>query len=107
MPSKPHATMTPDEFRSWRARCRLTMRDAADALGISYSSIIDYENGFRRGTPGRAVHIPRTVQLACLALERIPGLLSDYDLTNRPLKNQVGARSLNKGQSPAAGRGDT
>jgi hypothetical protein len=45
----------------------LSQVGAARALGISRSSVIDYERGWKRGTD-RAAPVPRTVELACRAL---------------------------------------
>ena len=61
--------MTPDQFREWRLNLGLSQAAAARALGLSRSSVIDYERGFKRGTD-RAAPIPRIVELACQALER-------------------------------------
>lgn len=60
--------MTGSEFRAWRKRLGWTQQQAAEALGISVSQIIDYESGSKRGTD-RAAPIPRVVALACQALE--------------------------------------
>ena len=63
------SALTPDQFRSWRKRLRLTQVTAAEALGISPSQIFDYERGVKRGTD-RPAPIPRVVELACAELER-------------------------------------
>jgi transcriptional regulator with XRE-family HTH domain len=59
--------MTPDQFRDWRRQLGLSQAAAARALGLSRSSVIDYERGFKRGTD-RAAPVPRIVELACQAL---------------------------------------
>jgi len=53
----------------------MSQQQAADALGISKSSVINYENGARREDE-RPVTIPRTVELACAALTF--GIVPDY-----------------------------
>ncbi len=59
--------MTPTDFRSWRNRLALSQRAAAEALGISPSTIERYELGHDwRGNPAP---IPKLVALACRALE--------------------------------------
>lgn len=60
--------MTPAEFRSWRKSLGLSQKGAADALGVSKSSVELYEAGMRRGNDPRPVKIPRTVALACAAV---------------------------------------
>lgn len=59
--------MTPEQFKAWRKHLRLTQAAAAEALGISPSSIVLYERGSRIDD-GRPVEIPKTVELACAAL---------------------------------------
>ena len=59
--------MTPEQFKTWRKGLKLTQQAAADALGISKSSVELYEAG-RRCDDGRAVGIPRLVELACAAI---------------------------------------
>jgi transcriptional regulator with XRE-family HTH domain len=53
--------MTPDALTAWRARCGLSQRAAADALGLSVRALRYYEAGER--------FIPRPVALACAAVE--------------------------------------
>ena len=60
--------MTPAEFRTWRKSLGLSQKGAAEALGVSKSSVEHYEAGVRRGTDPRPVEIPRTVALACAAV---------------------------------------
>ncbi|MHA1189926.1 MAG: helix-turn-helix domain-containing protein [Alphaproteobacteria bacterium] len=57
--------MTPKQFHHWRKSLNLKQREAAELLGLKKRMIQYYEHG-RRG--GKAVHIPKTVRLACLAL---------------------------------------
>ena len=63
--------MTPTDFIEWRKRCGLSRIAASRALGMSRSMLFDYERGVARGK-GRAISIPRVVELACLALELRP-----------------------------------
>ena len=60
-------TMNADQFKSWRQTMGLSQAEAAAALDISKSSIELYELGHRRDD-GRPVLVPKTVELACLAL---------------------------------------
>ena len=57
--------MTADEMRAFRKRWGLSQFALALELGVSPSSIHNYE-GLRQGT--RAKPIPRLVELACEAL---------------------------------------
>lgn len=50
----------PQDFKAWRERLGYTQSDAADALGLGRRTIAYYESGQQE--------IPRTVQLACVAL---------------------------------------
>ena len=56
--------MDKDEFRDWRKRLGMTQIQAANALGMSRRSIIDYEHG---------QPIPRVVELASQAVEASNG----------------------------------
>jgi len=60
--------MTPDEFKAWRKSLGFTQTEAAEALGVSRGSVELYELGKRRDD-GREVVIPKTIALACAALE--------------------------------------
>ena len=60
--------MTPEQFKAWRTRRGQTQAEAARSLGLSKGSIELYEAGQRRDD-GRPVLIPKTVELACAALE--------------------------------------
>jgi transcriptional regulator with XRE-family HTH domain len=60
------------DLRSWRKGLGLTQAEAAAALGLDRSTILNYEAGKRRGGGG-AVRIPRHVELACERLsETLP-----------------------------------
>ena len=59
--------MTPADFRSWQARMGLTVRAAADLLGVAPSTVQAYRTGISRST-GQPVAVPRVVALACAAL---------------------------------------
>lgn len=59
--------MTPADFRSWQARMGLTVRAAADLLGVAPSTVQDWRTGTSRAT-GRPVAVPHVVALACAAL---------------------------------------
>lgn len=65
----PHErSMTPEHFRAWRDRMKMTQSQAAEALGVSLSSIQLYE-GTWTPTGGRKGEISKTVRLAMAALE--------------------------------------
>ena len=49
------------EFKAWRKRLGFTQIQAAEALGMSRRSIIDYEHGQA---------IPRVVELAAMMIEQ-------------------------------------
>ena len=59
--------MTPDQFKSWRHHMQFSQREASEALGVSKGSVELYEHGARRDD-GRAVVIPKTIELACAAI---------------------------------------
>ncbi len=60
-----HGGMNSDRFREWRRSLGLKQKDAADKLGLKKRVIQYYEKGDR---DGKRVEIPKTVELACLAL---------------------------------------
>ncbi|KZL18161.1 hypothetical protein PsAD37_03916 [Pseudovibrio sp. Ad37] len=61
--------MTPESFKAWRkANGFRSRRAAAEALGISEGSVLNYETGHRREDPTRLVVIPRHIALACAAI---------------------------------------
>ncbi len=57
--------MDPDAFRAWRKSLGFKQKDAAEKLGLKKRVIQYYEKGDR---DGKKVEIPKTVELACLAL---------------------------------------
>ena len=65
--------MTPRKFKRWRKRLKLSQKEAAEALGLKPRMIQYYEKGERNG---EKVKIPKTVRLACYAID--PGV-EDYD----------------------------
>lgn len=68
--------MTADQFFRWRKGLRLKQKDAAELLGLQKRMIQYYEKGSRDGKP---VTIPKSIRLACYALEQG---IEDYDGTN-------------------------
>jgi predicted transcriptional regulator len=60
--------MTPGQFKDWRKRFFKSQRAAAEALGISASSVILYEAGKRRDATETPVEVPKVVALACSAV---------------------------------------
>ena len=73
--------MRAEAFKEWRKRLGLKQKDAAELLGLKKRMIQYYETG-KRG--GKDVAIPKSIRLACYALEA--GIL-DYDgstISNAP-----------------------
>src|SRR5216683_4506669 len=65
--------MTPLEFKAWRIEMGFSsQQQAADALGISKSTVEQYESGRRRDN-GQPVGIPVYIDLACKALRMSRG----------------------------------
>ncbi|MEM1287724.1 MAG: helix-turn-helix transcriptional regulator [Pseudomonadota bacterium] len=65
--------MSADAFRDWRKRLGLKQKDAAELLGLKKRMIQYYETGKRSG---KDVAIPKSIRLACYALENGIG---DFD----------------------------
>lgn len=59
--------MSPDSFFKWRKTLGLKQKEAAELLGLQKRMIQYYEKGSRDGKP---VAIPKSVRLACYALEQ-------------------------------------
>lgn len=59
--------MTPADFRAWQSSMGLTVRAAAELLGVAPSTVQDWRTGTSRST-GQPVAVPRVVALACAAL---------------------------------------
>ena len=57
------------EIKRWRQKLGWTQGQAADHLGISRGTLLDYERGVRR-SDGRPAPIPKAIELACHTLER-------------------------------------
>ena len=57
--------MTPEAFRDWRKSLGFKQKDVADKLGLKKRVIQYYEKGHR---DGKTIEIPKSVELACLAL---------------------------------------
>ncbi len=57
--------MNADSFKTWRKSLGLKQKDAAEKLGLKKRVIQYYEKGHR---DGKDIEIPKTVELACLAL---------------------------------------
>lgn len=59
--------MTPSDFRAWQAHMGLTVRAAAELLGVSPSTVQDWRTGTSRST-GKPIELPPMLALACAAL---------------------------------------
>lgn len=64
--------MRPKDFKRWRKSLGLSQKAAADALGLKRRVVQYYERGERQG---KKVEIPKSVRLACYALNEG---VSDY-----------------------------
>jgi DNA-binding transcriptional regulator YiaG len=51
--------MTGKQFRAWRKRMRLTIKETAQQLGVSVATVSRWDN---------EAHLPRMVGLACAAI---------------------------------------
>ena len=59
--------MSPTDFIAWQARMGLTVRAAAELLGVAPSTVQDWRTGVSRRT-GQPIELPRMLGLACAAL---------------------------------------
>jgi DNA-binding XRE family transcriptional regulator len=59
------AEMTPTQFKSWRKGLGYKQKEVAELLGLKKRVIQYYEKGKR---DGKAVEIPKSVELACHAI---------------------------------------
>jgi DNA-binding XRE family transcriptional regulator len=78
--------MENEEFKNWRTRMGFTQQQAADALDLSLSAVVNYEKGVRRDD-GAPVEIPFSVMTTCLGLERkkmAKALIEEKLVSNRP-----------------------
>jgi|GEM_PF-3507208 len=60
--------MSSEELRAWQKRMGLSGRAAARLLGMNTTTYLDRANG-KSHTTGLPVPVPRTLTLACAALE--------------------------------------
>lgn len=74
--------MEPGDFKKWRKSLKLSQKEAAQALGLKRRMIQYYEKGERDGDK---VEIPRSVRLACYALNEG---VEDYHGPNRKVKRR-------------------
>lgn len=83
--------MTPEQFLAWREMMGLTRSEAAKRLGLSYSTLENYEKGHRKGEDTPVV-IPDSIALACAALalgvERYEGGV-EIILANRAKRSRL------------------
>lgn len=70
--------MTNDQFQAWMKRNGLSWTTAADELDVSRSSIGNYSTGRQP--------VPRTVALACYALEHGAPRLANPKNSQKPVK---------------------
>lgn len=65
---KSETPMSSEELRAWQKRMGLSGRAAARLLGMNTTTYLDRANGISH-TTGLPVTVPRTLMLACIALE--------------------------------------
>lgn len=56
------------KFKLWRKKMGFTQSAAAEALGVSRATIQLYELGYRTENPKIKVAIPKSIALACAAI---------------------------------------
>ncbi|EJF91670.1 helix-turn-helix domain-containing protein [Bartonella tamiae] len=61
--------MKPEDFKRWRKEMGFTQKQAAEALDISIQTLGNYERGTRY-EDGREVSIPKSIALACSAIQQ-------------------------------------
>ena len=71
--------MEANDFRKWRKTLGLSQKDAAHLLGLKRRMIQYYEKGER---DGEKVSIPRSVRLACFAIQEG---VADYNGPHRKI----------------------
>lgn len=97
-PARKQASMTPESFKAWRQSLDLKQKDAAEKLGLKKRVIQYYEKGDR---DGKHVEIPKTVELACLALS-LGHEGYDGSPLAPPIANGKAAKSPKAAKKPAA-----
>lgn len=60
--------MTPDQFLSARLHLGMKQDELAETLGISESSVANYERGRTTGSDPKETPVPRSIALAMAAL---------------------------------------
>ena len=75
--------MTPEEFKSWRKRMHLTQEQASGLLGLSPSTVLNYERGTRR-EDNRPVEIPLNIACLCAAHHHLRDMI---DMERRQLEH--------------------
>lgn len=75
--------MSPTDFIAWQARMGLTVRAAAELLGVAPSTVQDWRTGVSRRS-GQPIELPRMLGLACAWLEAERSAAADAE--HRPRK---------------------
>jgi transcriptional regulator with XRE-family HTH domain len=78
--------MTPSQFKAWRKSLGYKQKDVAELLGLKKRVIQYYEKGKR---DGKAVEIPKSVELACHAISS--GIGGFDGITVTPLAQRIEA----------------
>lgn len=61
--------MSPEEFRAWRSRMKLTIGGSANVIGVKFSTARDYGQGVRR--------VPQYIENLCYLIEQ-KKLMEDF-----------------------------
>jgi transcriptional regulator with XRE-family HTH domain len=75
--------MTPSQFKAWRKGLGYKQKEVAELLGLKKRVIQYYEKGKR---DGKAVEIPKSVELACHAISKGVGGFDGIEVTPVPQK---------------------
>jgi DNA-binding XRE family transcriptional regulator len=60
--------MKPEDFKKWRTKMEWSQTEAANQLGVTRQTIVNYERGHTSGKEEKHISIPRYIELACAAL---------------------------------------
>ena len=88
--------MKPKEFKRWRKAQGLSQTKAAKKLGLKLRTVQYYEKGERRG---KAISIPRMVELACYAISCGVEEVDFSDPQGRPVERHAPNPLLSPGSS--------
>lgn len=95
--------MTPEQFKTWRKGLFKSRDAAAEALGISASTVRLYEDGVRRDN-GQPVEIPPHIKMACYSISSADWCRREIEGQQRQLDLMEGGimRTSTNGQDTTA-----